>query len=181
MLRRRRRRFERACVAPVANGPWEAMRFVPLVHAGRGEGVGGAWVASSASAIFLKSLERPRVPKSWKALLLAFKAAKRAIDDTRQEAAQGCDDTLSTGWASVAGPPARRQRAPKLSSTACRALFGWARRTSRAGLSCHLPLRTLARGCRRRRVVRPRVRGRSSSSGRAHKHYASGPALARPP
>ena len=42
----------RGSVAPVANGPWEAMRFVPLVHAGRGEGVGGAWVASSASAIF---------------------------------------------------------------------------------------------------------------------------------
>ena len=79
----------------------------------------------------------------------------------------------------MAGPPARRQRAPKLSSTACRALSGWARRTSRAGLSCHLPLRTLARGCRRRCVVRPRVRGRSSSSGRAH--YASGRALARPP
>ena len=79
----------------------------------------------------------------------------------------------------MAGPPARRQRAPKLSSTACRALSGWARRTSRAGLSCHLPLRTLARGCRRRRVVRPRVRGQSSSSGRAH--YASGAALARPP
>ena len=76
----------------------------------------------------------------------------------------------------MAGPPARRQRAPKLSSTACRALSGWARRTSRAGLSCHLPLRTLARGCRRRRVVRPRVRGQSSSSGRAH--YASGSARA---
>ena len=76
----------------------------------------------------------------------------------------------------MAGPPARRQRAPKLSSTACRALSGWARRTSRAGLSCHLPLRTLARGCRRRRVVRRRVRGRSSSSGRAH--YASGSARA---
>ena len=39
-----------------------------------------------------------------------------------------------------------------------------------------MPLRTLARGCRRRRVVRPRVRGRSSSSGRAH--YASGGARA---
>ena len=66
--------------------------------------------------------------------------------------------------------------AKALSSTACRALSGWARRTSRAGLSCHLPLSTLARGCRRRCVVRPRVRGRSSSSGRAH--YASGSARA---
>ena len=42
--------FERAAAHP--SPAWEAMRFVPLVHAGRGEGVGGAWVASSASAIF---------------------------------------------------------------------------------------------------------------------------------
>ena len=82
------------------------------------------------------------------------------------------DGVSVRGRASSAPPACARA----LEHTACRALSGWARRTSRAGLSCHLPLRTLARGCRRRCVVRPRVRGRSSSSGRAH--YASGSARA---
>ena len=82
-------------------------------------------------------------------------------------------DGVSVRGRASSAPPAC---AKALEHTACRALSGWARRTSRAGLSCHLPLRTLARGCRRRRVVRPRVRGQSSSSGRAH--YASGSARA---
>ena len=141
------------------------------------EGVGGAWVASTASAIFSKSLERPRVPKSWKALLLGERRLSAQLM------------TLARRPRKVATTPSRRGERPRpglqraasvrqssLEHSACRALSGWARRTSRAGLSCHLPLRTLARGCRRRRVVRPRVRGRSSSSGRAH--YASGSARA---
>ena len=70
------------------------------------------------------------------------------------------DGVSVRGRASSAPPACARALEHSVPSSS-----GWARRTSRAGLSCHLPLRALARGCRRRRVVRRRVRGRSSSSG----------------
>ena len=74
------------------------MRFVPLVHAGRGGGRRRGVGRLDSERHLFELFGPQKVPKSWKALLLEFKAAKkRAIDDTRQEAAQGCDDTLSTG------------------------------------------------------------------------------------
>ena len=88
----------RGSVAPVASGPWEAMRFVPPVHAGRGGGRRRGVGRLDSERHLFELFGPQKVPKSWKALLLGCKAAKkRAIDDTRQEAAQGCDDTLSTG------------------------------------------------------------------------------------
>ena len=111
----------RGSVAPVASGPWEAMRFVPLVHAGRGEGVGGAWVASTASAIFSNSLVRKKFQKVGKLYFSNSRRLRSAQLMTLARRPRKVATTPSTGWASAARPPARRQRAPELSSTACRA------------------------------------------------------------